>query len=145
VPAGSVEITIGRSADDVWARIGDFGDMSWFPGVERVTVEGDERACTMAGRDLVHVERLVRRDEVARTYTYATLYFRGATVVPTDDGGTFDVNSISGHEGTITVTPLGATSARVTYDFAVDDDAMAENMRERYAGVLGVLRSELER
>lgn len=145
MPQGRVETTIDRSADDVWARIGDFGDMSWFPGVEWVTVEGDERVAKMEGRNLEHVERLVRRDASGRTYTYATLYFRGETLVPTEDGGTFDVNSISGHEGTITVTPVADGACRVTYDFAVDDDAMAESMEERYGSVLAALKADFER
>jgi hypothetical protein len=140
-----VEITIERPADLVWARIGDFGDLSWFPGVESTTVDGDERSAKMEGMNLHHVERLVHRDDVVRTYTYATLHFTGDTIVATPDGGTFDVNTISGHEGTITVATEGDDSSRVIYEFAVDDDDMAASMEQRYRSVLATLKDDLER
>jgi carbon monoxide dehydrogenase subunit G len=144
VPKAHVETTIEKSADEVWARIGNFGDLSWFPGVESVSVDGDERATKVEGMNLYHVERLVRRDDAARTYTYATVGFRGDTLVRTEDGGMFDLNTMSGHEGTITVLPAGDASARVTYGFAVDDPKMAETMREQYQSVLADLKKQLE-
>ena len=37
------EITINRSADDVWATVGNFGDVTWMPGVETSELDGDDR------------------------------------------------------------------------------------------------------
>ena len=30
----SAEITIDRPADEVWAKLGNFGDLLWMPGIE---------------------------------------------------------------------------------------------------------------
>ena len=139
------ETTIERSADDVWATIGTFGDMSWFPGVETCTVDGDECSAKLAGRNLEHVIRLVHRDDATRTYTYETVGFRGDTISATEDGGTVDANSITGHIATITVAPQGGSSSRVTYDVSVDSEPMGEQMRARYQSVLDSLKDALER
>ena len=46
------EITINRSADDVWETVGNFGDVTWMPGVERSELDGDDRIVETVGMRL---------------------------------------------------------------------------------------------
>src|ERR1700748_678621 len=62
------EITINRSADDVWETVGNFGDVTWMPGVERSELDGDDRIVETVGMRLV--EHQYSRDDEARTLTY---------------------------------------------------------------------------
>jgi hypothetical protein len=137
-------VTIERPADDVWARIGDFGDPSWFPGLESWTLVGDERTTKIAGMNLEHVERLVSRDEVRRTYTYATSGYIGDTIVTLEGGQLYDLNSMVGtHSATISVTPEGRSASTVTYEVTMDDDHV-HAQSTRYQAVLDRLKAEME-
>ena len=141
---GRAFVTIDRTADDVWARIGDFGDPSWFPGLASWTLVGDERTTAIAGMNLKHVERLVHRDELGRTYTYATTGYIGDTLVKLEGGEVYDLNSMVGHHSaTITVAPEGGASSSVTYEVTMDDDHL-EGQRARYQTVLERLKVEME-
>lgn len=138
-------VRINRSADDVWARIGDFGDPSWFPGLESWTLEGDQRTTAIAGMNLKHVERLVHRDEARRTYTYGTTGYIGDTLVTLEGGQVYDLNSMVGrHSATITVIPAGESSSTVIYDVTMDDDHV-ESQSARYQAVLERLKAQMER
>ena len=137
-------VRINRSADDVWARIGDFGDPSWFPGLESWTLEGDQRTTAIAGMNLKHVERLVHRDEARRTYTYETTGYIGDTLVTLEGGQVYDLNSMVGrHSATITVIPEGESSSTVIYDVTMDDDHV-ESQSARYQAVLERLKVQME-
>jgi hypothetical protein len=140
------ETTIERSADDVWAVIGDFTDQSWFPGIEQQVIEGDERTTWMQGVVPGNVERLVHHDDVARTYSYATVAVVGDPRVPVEGGGFFDTSTLIGrHRATISVTPVGDARCRVAYDVTVDDDdGIAAVISSGYAGVLAGLKARLE-
>jgi len=147
VARARAEITIDRSPDVVWAAIGDFDDLGWFPGIESWTVDGDVRSTKVAGMDLVHVEREVHRDDDARTYTYETVGYTGSTVVTLPDGSTLDLNDHAGrHRGTISVAAEGDGSSHVIYDTELDDDETGEveGMGQRYQQVLVRLKGELE-
>lgn len=39
-------VTLAAPVDEVWAVIGDFKDMSWYPGVASVEATGDEKGAT---------------------------------------------------------------------------------------------------
>ena len=97
------EITIDRPADDVWAKIGNFGEMTWMPGVETCELDGDDRILGMLGMRIV--ERQLARDDEGRTLTYGIV-----------DG---DMKP-EVHEATITVMPAGSGSF-VTWDVTTDD------------------------
>ena len=141
-----VEIEIDRPADDVWAVVGDFANLDWFPGHDRVEVHGNERTSWMQGLAPGNVERLEARDEAARAFTYATVGVVGDSKVPLPNGGFFDTASLVGHHrATITVTPTGAATSHVTYDVSVDDDdAMAARISGGYAHALESLKSFVE-
>jgi len=141
------EISIDRPPDVVWAAIGDFDDLNWFPGIESWSVEGDVRSTKVAGMNLVHVERQLHRDDERRTYTYETVGYEGDTVVTLPDGGKLDLNDHAGrHRGTISVNDAGGGSSLVIYDTELDDDEAGEveGMGQRYQQVLVRLKSELE-
>ena len=119
------EITIDRSADDVWEKIGNFGDLSWMPGIESCELDGDDRILGMFGMRIV--ERQLARDEEERSLTYGIV-----------DG---DMKP-EVHRATITVMPAGSGSF-VTWDVETDDN-MVEVMQGAYAGALGALKEQLE-
>jgi hypothetical protein len=119
------EITIDRSADDVWEKIGNFGDLMWMPGIESCELDGDDRILGMFGMRIV--ERQLARDEEGRSLTYGIV-----------DG---DMKP-EVHRATITVMPAGSGSF-VTWDVETDD-AMVEVMQGAYTGALGALKEQLE-
>jgi carbon monoxide dehydrogenase subunit G len=119
------EITIDRPADDVWAVIGNFGELTWMPGVETCELDGDDRILGMLGMRIV--ERQLARDDEERTLTYGIV-----------DG---DMKP-EVHRATITVMPAGSGSF-VTWDVEADDN-MVEVMQGAYTGALGALKEQLE-
>jgi Polyketide cyclase / dehydrase and lipid transport len=119
------EITIDRPADDVWAKIGNFGEMTWMPGVETCELDGDDRILGMLGMRIV--ERQLARDDEGRTLTYGIV-----------DG---DMKP-EVHEATITVMPAGSGSF-VTWDVTTDD-ALVEVMQGAYTGALAALKEQME-
>jgi carbon monoxide dehydrogenase subunit G len=119
------EITIDRPADDVWAVIGNFGELTWMPGVETCELDGDDRILGMFGMRIV--ERQLARDDEDRTLTYGIV-----------DG---DMKP-EVHRATITVMPAGSGSF-VTWDVETDDN-MVEVMQGAYTGALGALKDQLE-
>ena len=119
------EITIDRAADDVWEKVGNFGDLLWMPGIESCELEGDDRVLGMFGMRIV--ERLYARDDEARALTYGIV-----------DG---DMKP-EVHRATITVMPAGSGSF-VTWDVETDD-AMVEVMQGAYTGALAALKEQME-
>jgi hypothetical protein len=111
--------------DDVWAVVGNFGDLLWMPGIETCELEGDTRVLSMMGMRIV--ERQLGRDEEACVISYGII-----------DG---DMKPET-HEATITVTEAGAGS-HVTWD-VVTDDAMTDIMQGAYQGALEALKAKLE-
>ena len=87
------EVVIDRPANEVWAMVGDFTDVTWMPGVEGCRlIDEDERVLSLSGADFT--ERLLRRDDDRRSLTYSVV----AGPLPLDH-----------HEATITVTAAGAS------------------------------------
>ena len=120
------ETTINRPADDVWAVIGNFGELSWMPGVDTCELDGEnDRILGMFGMRVV--ERLYARNDEERTLTYGIV-----------DG---DMKP-EVHRATITVMPAGSGSF-VTWDVETDD-AMVEVMQGAYSGALAALKEKLE-
>ena len=88
------EIEIGRTADEVWAVVGDFsGIAGWMPGVESCHIDGDDRVLAMMGMEIT--ERLERRDDDERVLVYGIV------------GGV----PVGSHQATITVVPEGTGRA----------------------------------
>jgi len=119
------ETTIAKPADEVWAVVGNFGELTWMPGVETCRLEGSDRVLGMFGMEIT--EREYKHDDAARTLTY------GIVAGPVQ---------VEKHEATITVTPKGDGSF-VTWDVDTDD-AMTEMMLKSYQGALEALKGQLE-
>jgi carbon monoxide dehydrogenase subunit G len=120
------ETRIERPADDVWAVIGDFGELGWMPGIDTCELDGpDTRVLGMFGMRVV--ERQLSRDDAGRTLTYGIV-----------DG---DMKP-EVHEATITVTP-DADASNVTWDVTTDE-GMVEVMKGAYQGALDSLKAQLE-
>ncbi|HWD52853.1 MAG TPA: SRPBCC family protein [Acidimicrobiales bacterium] len=123
---GQAAIDIDRSADEVWAVIGDFGGIGdWMPGIDSCRVEGEDRILEMMG--MVLTERLVSKDDSARVLTYSIT--EGAPVET--------------HQAVITVTPTGSTS-QVAWDVDSTPDEMAEVMATIYQQSLEALKKHVE-
>jgi hypothetical protein len=129
--------TINRSADEVWARVRDFGDISWVPKTEECTVYGDERRVSRRDWDFVLVQRLVEHDDAKRTYSYTL-----------PDETVFDSLLGPGHtarllDGTIAVSPDGPTRATVTWDVDTEE-FLINGVHAEYQNALESLKAELE-
>jgi carbon monoxide dehydrogenase subunit G len=123
---GQAAIDIDKSADDVWAVIGDFGGIGdWMPGIDSCRVEGDDRILEMMGMEIT--ERLVSKDDAGRVLTYSIT--EGAPVET--------------HQGVITVTPTGSTT-HVTWDVDATPDEMTEVMTTIYQQSLEALKKHVE-
>ena len=121
---GSVNVSVGASADEVWKAVGDFGGIdAFFPGIESFRIEGDDRVIGMFGMEIR--ERLLSRDDdAARTLTYSVV-----EGVPIDS-----------HTATISVEPEG-DGAKVTWSYAVVPDEMAPVFGDTYQAALNELGS----
>jgi hypothetical protein len=139
MPEGVAETTIARSADEVWALIGDFGDVSWVPNNESCTVVDDVRYIRMVGVDVSVNERLLDEDDEARSHTYCL-------------AGELDLQSILGPGAvvserdlvaTLKVTPTGETTSHVTWEL-VAPDVMFKGAFEEYQAALDSAKARLE-
>ena len=123
---GHAEITIDRPADDVWAKVGNFGELTWMPGVETCELRGDDdRVLGMLGMTIVEHQYSPRRRG-----PHAHLRDRRGDMKP------------EVHRATITVMPAGSGSF-VTWDVETDD-AMVEVMQGAYTATLVALKEQLE-
>ena len=131
------EISIERPADDVWARVGDFGDITWIPATEHCRLEGDIRTVTKDAWTFDLVQRLTEHDDVRRTYSY-------------DLPAVLDLESLVGPgavvrvlNGTLTVEPDGPTRSTVTWDIETEDFLIGGTHAE-YQNALESVKAELE-
>jgi|NGEPerStandDraft_6_1074524.scaffolds.fasta_scaffold68994_3 uncharacterized membrane protein len=123
---GTAEIDIDRSADDVWAVVGDFGGIAgWMTGIETCRVEGESRILETMGMTIT--ERLVSKDDDGRVLTYSVI-----------DGA-----PVERHEAVITVTPTGGTS-HVTWLVDAVPDEIADFMTSVYQQSLEALKAHVE-
>jgi hypothetical protein len=131
------EVTINRSADDVWARVRDWSDVTWIPPERSCKVEGDLRTVVVPGVDMVLVQQLVHHDDAERTYSYT---------LPAP----LDLQRVLGPgrmvhllDGTLKVAPQGDDAAFVTYEVDTEDWLVAST-HEEYQRGLDTLKAELE-
>ena len=134
------ETVIKRPADEVWARIGDFGDISWIPNAESWRMEGQDRIVTRKVWEplgFVLVQRLVHHDDAERTYSYTLpgpLSFE-KLIGPGKVANVLD--------GTLTVTPQGDNESVVTWDLETED-FLIEGTHAEYQHALETVKAELE-
>lgn len=123
----AAHIRIEKPVEEVWELIGRFeGVETWLPGVDACEVEGDVRKVNTMGMEIE--ERLVARNEAARTITYSIV--SGAPVET--------------HEATISAVPVGENAADVTWSVSTEPDDAAAFMRDVYQGALDAVKAQLE-
>ena len=132
------ETVINKPADEVWARVRDFGDISWIPNHGACVVDGDDRKVSKPAWGFVLVQRLVEHDDERRTYSYT---------LPNE----VNFESLLGPgrivrviDGTLTITPKGKSESVVTYDVETED-FLIEGPHAEYQSALDSLKAELER
>jgi hypothetical protein len=121
----------------VWARVRDFGDVTWIPPARECRVEGDLRTVVVPGVDMVLVQRLAHHDDEQRTYTYTLPAPLDLTRVLGPDAM---VNLL---DGTLTVTPQGEDASFVTWEVDTEE-FLVESTHEEYQRGLDTLKAELE-
>jgi hypothetical protein len=136
------EATINKPADEIWARIGSFTDISWIPGSEeaRATMNGDLRTVTRDAWEKIGfslTQRLTEHDDKRRTYSY---------VLP--EPVSFEKIAGPGKiahaiDGTLTVTPIDETRSHVTWDLEAEDFLIDGALKE-YQKALDTVKAQME-
>jgi hypothetical protein len=132
------EVVIDRPADEIWQRVGDFGDISWIPNTEECTFDGVSRKVGRKAWDFVLEQHLDHYDAAERTYTYslpAPLSFESLI------GPGKIVHTLT---GTLAVTPKGDGASTVTWDIETEDFLIG-GVHDEYQNALDVLKAALER
>jgi carbon monoxide dehydrogenase subunit G len=137
IESRKVETVIDRPADEVWARIRDFGEVSWIPNTESVQVEGDVRTVTMTGGKFKVSQRETAHDDANRSYSYEM-------AEPIDMSALFGKPTVLEHlEATLSVTPKGEGSSVASYALETHD-FMIGGVEAEYQGALDNLKVLLE-
>jgi hypothetical protein len=132
------EQTINRPADEVWARIGKFDDITWVPNTGTCTVVDGVRTITMKGMDGFELkQRLVEQNDETRTLRYELAKEFDLSVV---FGPGSTVNTVT---GILHVEPQGDDASHITYDVETED-FMVEGTRNEYQGALDNAKKLLE-
>jgi hypothetical protein len=127
------EVTIGKPADEVWALIGDFGNLSWIPDARSLRLDGDIRTFQLGDSSVKH--RLLLHDDAGRSYTYAL-----ASDVAADSGGV-----VPATEATISVVPGGPAASTVTWSSGTEErKGSSAGLGAFFQGILDQVKSQLE-
>lgn len=120
-------VHIRRSADDVWALVGDPTTLhTWFPGIVDCTVEGNTRVITL-GSGMPMPEEILVRDNVLRRFQYR-----------------ITAPLFQHHRGTIDVLDMGDGTCVVVYATEADPRTMALTIGGGTAGALDELKRQME-
>ena len=121
------QVRIARSADDVWAVVGDpLSIARWFPGIVAAAVDGTTRTITTAS-GIPMAEEIVTNDSIQRRFQYRLT------------GGI-----VRNHLGTIDVFDLGDDSSLVAYATDGEPDPMALIIGGATGNALLELKRQLE-
>jgi carbon monoxide dehydrogenase subunit G len=121
------QVRIARTADDVWAVVGDPATISqWFPGIVDAKIDGTTRTITTAS-GVPMPEEIVTNDPIQRRFQYRLT------------GG-----FVRNHLGTIDVFDLGDDSSLVAYATDCEPDAMALIIGGATGNALRELKRQLE-
>ena len=124
--AGSVERSFKVSADQAWDAVGDFAGVDKiFTELESLEMVDGDRVIGMMGLKIR--EKLVARDEAARSITYSVI----------------DGVPLERHEATIKVDEAG-DGCQITWSFDVAPDEMLPIFEATYSGALESVSKVLE-
>ena len=131
------ETVINKPANEVWARVRDFGNITWIPNHGDAVMDGDDRTVSKPEWDFVLVQRLVNHDDEQRTYSYILPN-------PLDFGSLLGPGRVVNVlDGTLAVTPKGDAASVVTWDVETEDFLIGGTHAE-YQASLDSLKAELE-
>lgn len=138
----TAEATIHRPADDIWAVIGSFTDISWIPGSEeaRATMVGDLRTVNRDAWDKIGFsvkQRLTDHSDARRTYSYVLP--EPISFEPMMGPGKI-AHAI---DGKLTVTPLDESRSHVTWDLETEDFLINGAFAE-YQKALDTVKARME-
>ncbi|MFM7224560.1 MAG: SRPBCC family protein [Actinomycetota bacterium] len=120
-------VTIDRSADDVWAVVGDPTiTPRWFPGMVEATVDGRERVIVTAA-GLRIPEEIVTLDPIQRCFEYCVT-----------------AGFVRDHRATIDVFDLGDDTSLVSYSTRCEPDALALMIGGAAGNALHELKRQME-
>jgi carbon monoxide dehydrogenase subunit G len=126
--SGKAEASIAKSPDEIWKVLSDFGGLvSYMPGVDSCTVDGDVR--TVGTMGIVVKEQLRELDNDARVLSYSVVES------PMD-------NMVS-HLATISVDAEGGGS-HLTWEVAVEPDELLGLFLPIYEGSVKSLKEKFE-
>jgi hypothetical protein len=126
---GSVRrsVRIRRSADDVWATIGDPARIQdWFAGIVDSTVDGSSRTI-ITGSGLPMPEQILTNDPIQRRFQYR-----------------LTVPIVKEHVSTLDVHDLGDGTSLVVYAADADPNTMALIIAGAAGSALESLRDRME-
>jgi carbon monoxide dehydrogenase subunit G len=120
------QVRIARSADDVWAVVGDPATIPrWFPGIVDAEVDGNTRTITTAS-GISMPEEIITNDAIQRRFQYR-----------------ITAGFVQSHLGTIDVFDLGDGSSLVAYATDCEPDAMALIIGGATSDALAELKRQL--
>jgi Polyketide cyclase / dehydrase and lipid transport len=127
VTASTVTDKYTAAPETAWQLVGNFGGIGEvFDGVDDVVVVDDVRTFNLMGMRLS--ERLISRDEAARTITYSII----------------DGVPIEAHEATIRVMPH-ETGCEIEWSVTSDPEAAQPLFADAYRGALVALHEKLDK
>ena len=119
---------VNASPDDVWKIVSDSAGMpDFFPGVDSVTVDGNQRTLNLGSFELV--EEIVTNDDELRRFQYRIV---GGPMVP------------EYHLGTIDVLPDG-DGALLVYGTEVLPDAAKAMIDPTIQGAVAAIKAHVEK
>lgn len=121
---GKAEVLIKAPASRVWEMIKEFDGIDrWMPGIDSLSVDGDDRTIEMMGMKIT--EHLIEVDDVAMSTSYSIV-----DGVPVDS-----------HKATISVERSGEDTL-VTWEVSVAPDEMLAIFEATYQAALEHLESQ---
>jgi hypothetical protein len=127
------EVKIDTPAAEVWALIGDFGDLTWIPNVTSLHLDGDIRTFQLSHSLVRH--RLLSHDDATRSYTYALA--SDVTRSPGEPEGTT--------AATISVIPDGPWASTVTWSSETQErKGSSAGLSAFFQGILNHVKNQLE-
>ncbi|SFF77119.1 Polyketide cyclase / dehydrase and lipid transport [Novosphingobium sp. CF614] len=133
------ETTISRPASEIWARIGNFADISWIPGTEphNCRMDGNIRTVTKDAWDFNLVQRLIEHDDTRHTYSYDLPHDVSFEAL----AGPGKIAKVL--NGTLKVTETGPSQSTVTWDLETED-FIFKGASVEYQHALDTLKADME-
>jgi hypothetical protein len=126
------EVQIERAVEQVWERIGKFGDVSWIPNTTKALLDGDVRTFRLGNSVVKH--RLVSVDGFGHSYTYALA-----------DGESDGGRPAPSNEATIAVQATSRGVSVVTWTAQAEERrGSVEGLSAFFQSILDQLKAALE-